>query len=78
MPRPLQFPTKVLIGFDDEMICDLDAWRRKQEDLPTRSEAIRRLVASGLGNAAAAPASTSKRPARTEEVQRKSSRPKRR
>jgi metal-responsive CopG/Arc/MetJ family transcriptional regulator len=25
----------------------LDAWRRKQFDLPSRSEAIRRLVSSG-------------------------------
>ena len=26
---------------------DLDAWRRRQPDLPTRSEAVRRLVSSG-------------------------------
>jgi hypothetical protein len=78
MPKPLQFPTKVLIGFDDEMIAGLDAWRRKQEDLPTRSEAIRRLVVYGLSNAPTAPASASKRPASTQEVPRKSSRPKRR
>ncbi len=75
MPRPLQFPTKVLIGFDDEMISALDAWRREQEDLPSRSEAVRRLVTSELGNVAAALA---KRPASTEEVPRKSTRPKRR
>jgi hypothetical protein len=75
VPQIATFPTKVLIGFDDEMISALDAWRREQEDLQSRSEAIRRLVTSGLGNAAAAPA---KRPARTEEVPRKSTRPNRR
>jgi hypothetical protein len=74
MPRPLHYPTKVLIGFDDEMMSALDAWRREQEDLPSRSEAIRRLVTSGLGNAAA----LAKRPARTDEVPRKSTRSKRR
>ena len=26
----------------------IDAWRRKQPDIPTRTEAIRRLVALGL------------------------------
>ncbi|TCZ65563.1 hypothetical protein EXY23_05180 [Roseicella aquatilis] len=29
----------------------VDAWRRSQDDLPSRSEAIRRLVAAGLGAA---------------------------
>jgi hypothetical protein len=27
----------------------LDGWRREQPDLPSRSEAIRRLVSSGAG-----------------------------
>ena len=27
----------------------VDAWRRTQPDLPTRAEAVRRLVAAGLG-----------------------------
>ena len=31
-----------------EFIQMVDAWRRKQEDLPGRSEAIRRLVEIGL------------------------------
>ena len=31
-----------------EFIQTVDAWRRKQEDLPGRSEAIRRLVELGL------------------------------
>lgn len=48
MPRPLKFPTKVLIGFDDEQLGLIDEWRRQQKDLPNRSEAIRRLVAGAL------------------------------
>jgi metal-responsive CopG/Arc/MetJ family transcriptional regulator len=48
MPKPKRFPNKVLIGFSDEHLKSLDQWRRKQEDMPTRSEAIRRLVELGL------------------------------
>jgi hypothetical protein len=29
-------------------VAAIDAWRRKQDDLPSRSEAIRRLVELGL------------------------------
>ena len=31
-----------------EFLKDLDSWRRKQEDLPGRPEAVRRLVEMGL------------------------------
>jgi metal-responsive CopG/Arc/MetJ family transcriptional regulator len=48
MPKPLKFPTKILIGVHDELLAAIDKWRRQQEDLPTRSEAIRRLVAAVL------------------------------
>jgi hypothetical protein len=34
--------------FSDDHLKALDQWRRKQEDMPTRSEAIRRLVELGL------------------------------
>ena len=44
MPRPLKFPTKVLIGFDDRQLGAIDGWRRKQADPPTRSAAVRRLI----------------------------------
>jgi metal-responsive CopG/Arc/MetJ family transcriptional regulator len=30
------------------MIERVDAWRRKQEDLPSRAEAVRRLIELGL------------------------------
>jgi hypothetical protein len=49
MPKPLKYPTKVLIGFDDDQLAAIDEWRRKQPDLPTRSEAIRRIVAGAVG-----------------------------
>jgi hypothetical protein len=48
VPKPLLFPTKLLIGFDDERLEAVDAWRAKQPDVPTRSEAVRRLVELGL------------------------------
>jgi hypothetical protein len=36
----------VMMSSDD--VDAIDAWRRKQEDLPSRGEAIRRLVELGL------------------------------
>jgi metal-responsive CopG/Arc/MetJ family transcriptional regulator len=41
-------PNKLLIGFSDEQLEELDKWRRNQEDLPTRSEVVRRLVDAGV------------------------------
>jgi hypothetical protein len=32
----------------DDFFQNIDAWRRKQEDLPSRAESIRRLVELGL------------------------------
>jgi DNA end-binding protein Ku len=48
MPKPRTVPNKLLIGFSDEQLAELDKWRRHQEDLPTRSEVVRRLVDGGL------------------------------
>jgi hypothetical protein len=36
------------VRVDEEFLKLIDAWRRKQEDVPTRPEAIRRLVELGL------------------------------
>lgn len=36
-----------IIAFD-KIIAAIDEWRREQSDLPSRSEAIRRLVEIGL------------------------------
>jgi hypothetical protein len=38
----------VLVRVQPDMAKQLDDWRRKQEDLPGRPEAIRRLVEIGL------------------------------
>ncbi|HUZ66668.1 MAG TPA: hypothetical protein VMU56_03290, partial [Beijerinckiaceae bacterium] len=46
--KPKKYPTKLLIGLTDQQLAALDCWRRKQDDLPTRSESIRRLVEAGL------------------------------
>src|SRR4249920_11390 len=48
MPKPKTVPNKLLIGFSDEQLAELDRWRRKQEDLPSRSEGVRRLIEGGL------------------------------
>jgi hypothetical protein len=36
------------VRVDDEFLKSIDAWRRKQDDAPSRPEAIRRLVELGL------------------------------
>jgi hypothetical protein len=36
------------VRVDPEFLKLIDAWRRKQDDMPTRPEAIRRLVELGL------------------------------
>jgi DNA end-binding protein Ku len=48
MPKPKTVPNKLLIGFSDEQLARLDKLRKNQEDLPTRSEVIRRLVDGDL------------------------------
>jgi metal-responsive CopG/Arc/MetJ family transcriptional regulator len=39
--------TRLHVKVPRDLLRILDGWRRKQPDLPSRSEAIRRLVASG-------------------------------
>jgi metal-responsive CopG/Arc/MetJ family transcriptional regulator len=36
------------VRVDEDLLKRLDDWRRKQEDVPTRPEAIRRLIELGL------------------------------
>ncbi len=36
------------VRVDEEFLKLIDAWRKKQDDLPSRPEAIRRLVEIGL------------------------------
>jgi hypothetical protein len=33
----------------DDFMRRLDAWRRRQPDIPSRSESVRRLVEAGMG-----------------------------
>jgi hypothetical protein len=40
--------TTLQMRVSDTFLKTVDAWRRRQEDLPSRSEAIRRLVELGL------------------------------
>jgi hypothetical protein len=49
-PKKRAAATGELIGVrvQPDMAKQLDDWRRKQEDLPNRPEAIRRLVEIGL------------------------------
>src|SRR3954465_8344205 len=48
MSKPKTVPNKLLIGFSDEQLAELDKWRRNQVDLPTRSEVVRRLADAGV------------------------------
>lgn len=37
-----------MVRLQPELVVPLDEWRRQQQDLPSRAEAIRRLVELGL------------------------------
>ena len=41
---------RVELRLDEDFLGSIDAWRREETDLPTRSEAIRRLVHLGLSS----------------------------
>lgn len=43
-PKPQTFQMRV----SDDWLAKIDEWRRQQPDLPSRAEAIRRLVDMGL------------------------------
>jgi hypothetical protein len=46
--RPKVTGDPVMVRVQPDMAKQLDDWRRKQDDLPGRPEAIRRLVEIGL------------------------------
>lgn len=48
MARETTLPHLVQLRLPDSLAKAIDAYRREQDDLPTRSEAIRRLVEKGL------------------------------
>jgi hypothetical protein len=39
---------RIPVMMSTDEVDSIDSWRRRQEDLPSRSEAIRRLVELGL------------------------------
>jgi hypothetical protein len=47
-PRPSVTGEPVLVRVQPDMAKRLDSWRARQADLPSRPEAIRRLVELGL------------------------------
>lgn len=49
MARETNLPHLVQLRIPEPLFKGVDAYRRHQPDIPTRSEAIRRLVALGIG-----------------------------
>lgn len=52
MARTVTLPNLIQLRLSDGMARQIDDWRRGQADIPTRSEAIRRLVETGLNGGA--------------------------
>lgn len=48
MPRHEEFPIKFQLAITEDLDTAINEWRRRQVDLPNRSEAIRRLIAIAL------------------------------
>lgn len=48
-PAGVKHKHPIQIRASDEFVAAIDDWRRQQPDLPSRSEAIRRLVEKALG-----------------------------
>jgi metal-responsive CopG/Arc/MetJ family transcriptional regulator len=52
-PRAKQPGELIGVRLQPEPLARLDDWRREQDDLPNRSEAIRRLIDQALNSSAA-------------------------
>jgi hypothetical protein len=48
--RPATNGVPVMVRVAQDALSEIDEWRRTQPDLPSRPEAIRRLVEAGLAN----------------------------
>ncbi|WP_409945109.1 ribbon-helix-helix domain-containing protein [Sphingobium yanoikuyae] len=48
MARQTNLPNLVQLRLPDDLAKGIDNWRREQDDIPTRSEAIRRLLRNAL------------------------------
>ena len=48
MARTQLYPVKKVIGFDDDLLKAVDAWRRGRTPIPNVSDAIRQILAKHL------------------------------
>lgn len=48
MPRSQLYPVKKVIGFDEDLLKAVDAWRRSRTPIPNVSDAIRQILAKHL------------------------------
>ena len=48
MARTQLYPVKKVIGFDDELLRAVEAWRRNRTPIPNVSDAIRQILAKHL------------------------------
>ena len=48
-PKPTGKGTPIQVRLQAPALDEIDQWRRREKDVPTRPEAIRRLVKLGLG-----------------------------
>lgn len=48
MPRSQLYPVKKVIGFDEDLLKAVDAWRRNRTPIPNVSDAIRQILAKHL------------------------------
>ena len=51
MAREVKFPRLVQLRLPQDLAKAVDDWRRTEDDIPSRSEAMRRLIEKGLGKA---------------------------
>ena len=47
--REMENPTRLEIRIPSLMVADVDRWRGGLPDVPSRGEAVRRLIGRGLG-----------------------------
>ena len=50
MGRPPEFTSKKLIGFDQDMLDAIDAYRATLKPIPNQSEAIRKILKDWLAS----------------------------
>ncbi len=50
MAREIQLPTLLQFRAQELLVRQIDEWRRTQVDIPSRSEAVRRLIEKALAS----------------------------